>query len=166
MRSSLHSMLAGEHATRGGRTFRLGALSRPASSHSSMPEGASSELMFIGSRSSQVTRLVTNSPVARTFVMLSFSCRSAGALQEKITTGGAVETRVKGENGARLTEPSGPMVLIQPIGRGATMALNRLRLKSGVFSGSMNNMGRLRFQALQPVVDVSSRNSGRSVRSA
>src|SRR6218665_918444 len=115
--------------------------------------------MFIGSRSSQVTRLVTNSPVARTFVMLSFSCRSAGALQEKITPGGAVEARLKCENGARLTEPSGPMGLIQPIGRGATMALNRLRLKAGGCSGSMNNIGRLRLHALQPVVDVSSRNS-------
>src|SRR6218665_2937774 len=136
--------------------------------------------MFIGSRSSQVTRLVTNSPVARTFVMLSFSCRSAGALQEKINTGGGVgarlkwgngagvegESGLKWERGAGLPEPWGPRVLIQPIGRGATMALNRLRLKSGVFSGSMNNMGRLRFQALQPVVDGSSRNSGRSVRSA
>src|SRR6218665_2339687 len=106
--------------------------------------------MFIGSRRSPGTRLVGDLPGGRAVVVLFFSCRSAGALQEKITPGGAVETRLKGENGARLTEPSGPMVLIQPIGRGATMALNRLRLKSGVFSGSMNNMGRLRFQALQP----------------
>src|SRR6218665_2713867 len=111
--------------------------------------------MFIGSRRSQGTRVGANSPVARTVVVLFFLCRSAGALQEKITTGGAVETRLKCENGARLTEPSGSMVLIQPIGRGATMALNRLRLKSGAFSGSGNNMGRLRVRALQPVVDLS-----------
>ena len=138
IRSSRHSMLAGEAATRGGFTITLGALSSPASSNSSAPYGASIELRFICSRRSQVTRFVTNSPVSRTLTMVSFSCRSAGALHEKITTGGAVETRLKCENGARFTCPLRLIVLIQPIGRGATIALNSVRLKSCVVAGSRN----------------------------
>ena len=53
-------------------------------------------------------------------------------------TGGDVETMLKCENGARLTSPAALIDEIQPIGRGATMALKIDRLRSFEVSGSMN----------------------------
>ena len=43
-----------------------------------------------------------------------------------MTMGGSEEIPLKYENGARLTSPLRLMLLIQPIGRGATNALNGL----------------------------------------
>jgi hypothetical protein len=49
---------------------------------------------------------------------------SLGPSLAKPTIGGREEKALKKEYGARLTEPSAPIELIQPIGLGATMALN------------------------------------------
>src|SRR5690606_28239941 len=89
-------------------------------------------------RNSHDTILATNSPVALTLLNVSFSALSSGVLQENMTTGGAVDTRLNCENGARLTRPSASIELIQPIGLGATMALKIVRLKPGVCRGSRN----------------------------
>jgi hypothetical protein len=45
---------------------------------------------------------------------------------ENITIGGVSQTALKNEYGARLTLPDAERVPIQPIGRGATIALNGL----------------------------------------
>src|SRR5690606_10469156 len=129
---------AGAAATRGGRTLMLAAFSSPASTNSSSPCGQGVDVVFMAWRKSQDTMLATNSPVALTFLRVSFSGRSSGVLHENMTTGGAVETRLNCENGARFTRPSASMELIQPMGRGATMALKMVRLKPGVWTGSRN----------------------------
>ena len=79
----------------------------------------------------------TNSPVARTLASVSFS-RDRPVLHENRMTGGAVETMLKCEKGARLTWPSGLWLLIQPIGRGATIALKIARLSLPAVLGSTN----------------------------
>jgi hypothetical protein len=60
----LHSRLAGEAATRGGRTSVEGAVARPACANSLSPRGRPSEVAFICSRRSQVAMLQTNSPLS------------------------------------------------------------------------------------------------------
>ena len=70
-RGSTHSSWAGLSATRGGLTAAEGVLVRPARANSSSPCGAATELAFIASRSAQVARLTTNSPVAAMLARLS-----------------------------------------------------------------------------------------------
>src|SRR4029077_4429422 len=101
MRNSRHSRLAGEAATRGGFTLIEGALSNLASVNSSTSGAAAADVALTASRRSKVARLNTNSPVARTFASVSFSARSPGVLQENRITGGAVDTILKCETGAR-----------------------------------------------------------------
>ena len=60
----------------------------------------------------------TNSPRPPANVAESFI-----PVLEKATIGGASQTALKKLYGARLISPSGPSVEIQPIGRGATIAL-------------------------------------------
>jgi hypothetical protein len=75
------------------------------------------------SRNALETMFITYSLELRIFRRVSFSRRSTGFTQEKITVGGLLESRVKYENGARLIVPSMLDELTQAIGRGATIAL-------------------------------------------
>src|SRR5271165_634212 len=118
VRSHLHSIAQGDAFTRGGLTSTDGADSRPVSFISSMPRGKGAELAFISPRRSQVARLQTNSPVSLTKVSESFF-----PSEENITIGGSLDTPLKNEYGARLTSPLTLIEEIQPMGRGATIAL-------------------------------------------
>ena len=102
-----------ERPLAGGFTLIDGALSNLASMNSSMSGAAGVDVALTASRSSTVARVNTNSPVARTFASVSFSARSPGVLQENRITGGAVDTMLKCENGARLTWPSGLWLLLR-----------------------------------------------------
>ena len=84
-----------------------------------MPRGSGAEVSFIASRRSQVTRFQTNSRSSSANVAESLAPKL-----EKASIGGASPTALKKLYGARLTEPSADTVEIQPIGRGATRALN------------------------------------------
>src|SRR5450432_176507 len=117
--SHLHSNAQGEALTRGGFTSTDGAESRPVSLISLMPRANGAEVAFIGTRRSQVARLQTNSRVSSTNVTESFL-----PSEENITIGGSLETALKNEYGARLISPLALMEEIQPMGRGATIALN------------------------------------------
>src|SRR5215472_19069796 len=90
--STRHSIAQGASATRGGRTSRLGAGVGPAARNSSTPRGNGAEVTFIASRSSQVARLQTNSPVSSMKVSESFL-----PSLEKQTTGGRLDTPLKYE---------------------------------------------------------------------
>src|SRR3954470_23237196 len=116
---SLHSSAAGASATRGGLTRRDGAAANPAASNSLTPGGKGADVRFIARACFLVARLTTNSPVASTLRWLYFL-----PPLEKPTIGGASQKALKKLYGARLTCPSGSTLEIQPIGRGATMALN------------------------------------------
>ena len=105
--------------TRGGLTRTDGADSSPASFISSTPRGYGAEVRFIGPRKSQVARLQTNSRVSSMKVRVSFFPSEAN-----ITIGGSLDTPLKNEYGARLIFPLALIEEIQPIGRGATIALN------------------------------------------
>jgi hypothetical protein len=63
--------------------------------------------------------LQVNSPVS---AALRWLCLRPA--EENITSFGRSETALKKEYGARLIEPSLPLLPIQPMGRGATIALN------------------------------------------
>ena len=60
------------------------------------------------------------SAIARTFASVSFSPAPRRPLGATISTGGALETRLKNENGARFPVPSAATVDTHPIGRGTT----------------------------------------------
>jgi hypothetical protein len=75
--------------------------------------------MFIASRNSHVASEHVNSPLRSKFFSESFRPDDAN-----ITIGGLSLMLLKKLYGARLVVPSGPTVAIQPIGRGATSALN------------------------------------------
>src|SRR4029077_10080777 len=105
--------------TRGGFTRIEGAGSRPASFISSIPRGNGPDVVFICWRRSQVARLQTNSRVSSMNVSESFL-----PSEENMMIGGTLETPLKNEYGARLTSPLTLIDEIQPIGRGATIALN------------------------------------------
>jgi len=115
----LHSSAAGASATRGGITIRLGAAPSFANSNSLTPCGREADVRFIFSASGRVTRLQTNSPVALIFDTVSFH-----PAELNMTIGGWSHTALKKLYGARFTRPSASRVEIQPIGRGATIALN------------------------------------------
>src|SRR6476620_12393365 len=119
--SHWHSSAHGEAATRGGLTSRDGAGSSPVCCISLWPRGSGAEVPFIWSRRSKVARLQTNSLVSSTKATESF-----GPSLENITIGGLSVMPLKNEYGARLISPFVLMEVIQPIGRGATIALNGL----------------------------------------
>src|SRR5271167_1216426 len=116
--SHLHSKAHGDDSTRGGLTSIDGAAISPASIISLVPRGNDPDVAFIGSRSSQTARLHTNSRVSSTKVIESFLPSEAN-----ITMGGSLETPLKKEYGARLISPWALIDEIQPMGRGAMMAL-------------------------------------------
>jgi hypothetical protein len=115
----LHSIEQGLAATRGARTIRDSAISRPACSNSLAPCGSGAEESFIASRRSQVARFQTNSCAAPANVAECF-----GPWLENASMTGASHTALKKLYGARFTSPSGPVVEIHPTGRGAMIALN------------------------------------------
>src|ERR1700687_3300877 len=117
--TTLHSIAQGEAATRGGFTSFEGAAFSPATSISLTPCGSVADVWFICSRKSQVASEQTNSIVS---VMLA--TESLKPSLENITIGGREETPLKYEYGARLIAPFALIDVIQPIGRGATIALN------------------------------------------
>src|SRR5271170_7693520 len=116
--SHWHSSAQGDALTRGGLTSTDGAATSPAFSISFVPSGNGPDVAFICSRRSQTARLQTNSLVSSTKVSESFLPSEAN-----ITMGGSLETPLKNEYGARLISPRALIDEIQPIGRGATMAL-------------------------------------------
>src|SRR4029077_6379716 len=119
--SHLHSSAQGESFTRGGFTSREGAAASPVFSISLTPRANGAAAPFICSRRSQVARLQTNSLVSSANATESLRPSLAN-----ITVGGWSVSPLKNEYGARLTSPLALIELIQPIGRGATIALNGL----------------------------------------
>src|SRR5712691_686382 len=116
---SLHSIAQGAAATRGGFTSFEGAAFSPATSISLTLCGSVAEVLFISSRRSQVASEQTNS-----FVSATLATESLKPSLENITIGGREETPLKYEYGARLISPFALIDVIQPTGRGATIALN------------------------------------------
>jgi hypothetical protein len=112
-------MAQGDAFTRGTFTSTEGAASRPASFISSTPRGYGPDVVFISWRRWWVARLHTNSRVSS--MKATESLRPSEA---NITMGGSLETPLKYEYGARLISPLWLIEVIQPIGRGATIALN------------------------------------------
>src|SRR5258707_2441928 len=112
-------MAQGDALTRGGFTRIDGAGSSPASFISSTPRGYGPEVVFIWLRRSHVARLQTNSLVSSTKTTESFL-----PLEQNMTIGGSADKLLKKEYGARLISPFALIDAIQPIGRGATIALN------------------------------------------
>jgi len=96
-----------------------GAGSRSDNWNSSTSAGTGADVTFIASRKSHVAREHVNSPLRSRF--FSESLRPDDA---NITIGGLSLMLLKKLYGARFGVPSGPIVAIQPIGRGATSALN------------------------------------------
>src|SRR5690606_15963483 len=115
---TLHSSAAGAAATRGAFTIIDGAISMPAWSNSLTLSGASIDDAFIFSARSRLARLATNSPVSTALRALSL-----GWSEQNMTLIGLLEIMLKKEYGARFGIPSRLTVDIQPIGRGATIAL-------------------------------------------
>jgi hypothetical protein len=91
----------------------------PVSAYSLTSGATVAELRFIASSSASVASEHVNSPVAST--LRSVSLRP---VEENITIGGESLTALKKLYGARFTTPDGLTELIQPMGRGAAMALN------------------------------------------
>src|SRR5580698_7810751 len=120
--SHWHSNAHGDIFIRGGFIRIDGADTNPASFISLVPRENRPEVVFICSRRFQVARLQTNSLVSSTKVIESFRPSEAN-----ITIGGSLETPLKNEYGARLISPFALIDEIQPIGRGATMALKGSR---------------------------------------
>ena len=83
-------------------------------------------VMFIGSASSKLHRFTTNWPVRRMLPPVSLKSPGPRPPMPNAMTGGLPDIALKNENGARLTTPDAFTVEIQPIGRGATSALNGL----------------------------------------
>src|SRR4249920_1617589 len=120
--SSLHSICAGDSATRGGRTTRLGAGVSPASANSSTSGGTSAAVMLAAVAMASLTTLITNSPVSSTLRNVSLRCvrsvlsvaRSTG---QNSTVGGADPTPQKKLKGARLAAPARSTVDTSATGR-------------------------------------------------
>src|ERR1700687_1522532 len=119
--NSLHSSAQGEAATRGGRTNLDGAGVSPDCSISFTPRGNCPDVSTTALRRSNVARLHTNS-----FVSSTKTRESLGPSLENKTMGGSSETALKNEYGARLISPLALIEVIQPMGRGATMAFKGL----------------------------------------
>src|SRR5262245_45590522 len=117
----LHSRTTGESFTRGGLTLVQDTISMPTRSGSLMPGPNSADDAFITSRSSQVARLATNSPVSSALI-----CECLRGWLENSTSGGCADTVLKKLYGARFTTPALLTVEIQPIGRGTTSAVQGL----------------------------------------
>src|SRR3954451_21000432 len=116
---SLHSSAAGASATRGGFTIRDGPAISPARSISFTSGENGADDRFTAPACRFVARFATNSPVASMLRWLSLR-----DVLEKPTIGGLSQKALKKLYGARFTTPAGSTVEIQPIGRGATIALN------------------------------------------
>src|SRR3954471_23239771 len=124
--SSLHSICAGDSATRGGRTARLGAGVSPATANSSTSGGTSAAVTLAAAAMASLTTLMTNSPVSSTLRNVSLrgegsapcEARSAG---QNSTVGGADPTPQKKLKGARLAAPSLSTVDTRATGRGTMM---------------------------------------------
>lgn len=84
---SLHSIATGLSAIRGGATWLLFAVLRPASASSFTPAGKSIAVTFMASAVRSVTRLTTNSRARRMFSPVSFSPSRFGPMP-MATTGG------------------------------------------------------------------------------
>src|ERR1700691_1723686 len=111
--SSLHSICAGDSATRGGRTSWLGCGVRPDNTNSSTSGGTSAAVALAAAAIASLTTLTTNSPVSTTLrsVSLRRSGRALAAMERLLTTGqnrtvgGLEPTPVKKLKGARLGTP-------------------------------------------------------------
>src|SRR4051794_9561236 len=127
----MHSICAGDSATRGGRTTRLGIGVRPASLNSSISGGTSAAVRLADGAIASLTTLTTNSPVSSTLCRVSLrrpgsvpalgsTARSAG---QNNTVGGTDPTPQKKLNGATLGTPPPSTVETSATGRGTMMPL-------------------------------------------
>jgi len=99
---SLHSIWAGDWATRGGRTASLAIGVNPESTNSSTSKGASAAEALAAAAISSLTTLMTNSPVSSTLRSVSFRWPASGVSEsegrragQKSTVGGAEPTPQK-----------------------------------------------------------------------
>ncbi len=129
-RSSLHSILTGTSASRGVRILVDGSVARPSSSTSLTCGGCSMLLRWIASRCDASPILITNSPSSWMLLPVSFRTPALRPMFTPISAG-LFDTKVKQENGARFTTPSGESVVIHAIGRGTTTPLRRRYAASG-----------------------------------
>ena len=90
---------------RGGFTTEDGTAVKPASLSSSIPSGKSTAQMFIRSAIASLTRLTTNSRVARMMRTVSLSVPSALSSIPSATIGGSWLKQLKNENGAAFGTP-------------------------------------------------------------
>src|SRR5947208_10245473 len=107
---SLHSIWAGDSATRGARTTWLGAGVKPESANSSTSGGTSAAVALAAGAMESLTTLTTNSPVSSTLRRVSL--RRVGSIPwvarragQNNSVGGADPTPQKKLNGARLGTP-------------------------------------------------------------
>jgi hypothetical protein len=124
-RSSLHSKWIGTSLTRGAFTLTPGIGVSPVSANSESPSGKALAESTISFHTGSVTTLKQNSPVSRTFRSVCFSLPSGLRAMVNEIIGGATQTTVKNENGARLATPVRLSVEAQPIGRGTTEPTSR-----------------------------------------
>ena len=124
-RSNRHSRAIGAIDRRGVAIAMLAHTWRPSTATSLTSGAYSIALRCTFSIISSSAMLTTNSPVAWMLRPVSFS---TPALRPTLmpTIGGAFETKVNAENGARFTCPPGDTVVTHAMGRGTTMPVINL----------------------------------------
>src|SRR5258706_15651047 len=128
---TLHSNETGLSATRGTLTRLLGAAVSPEILNSLTSWATWAAVAFICCAKSMVARFQTNSPVSWMLATLSFQ-----EVEENPMIGGREMNPLKKPHGARLRLPSASREEIQPIGRGARMALEGACLRPWPPAGS------------------------------
>ena len=119
IRSSRHSIEAGEAVTRRGATVCDGSVSISSRSASSSPCSNGALVALTCSNMASEETLTTNSPVAS--MLRTVSLRPS---EENSTVGGRPLATVKKECGARFPRPSASTVATQAIGRGTTIEVS------------------------------------------
>lgn len=117
-----HSKATGLSLIRGGDTFSLGVVVRPAAETSLTWEGNGIDVARMTSAAENGTRLTTNSSVARILRHVSLGRVFEWRPTPSATVAGSVPNTLKKENGAAFTRPSWSREVTQAIGRGSTVA--------------------------------------------
>jgi hypothetical protein len=137
----IHSNALGKSATRNGLTHRLDSDSIPSQANPSTLAGAGTGLWVTRSISGRVVRLWTSPPVSVTLFMKYLS-----VALDNPTIQGFSENMLKNDQGARFATAAPGTVDIQPVGRGATIALSGSWGKNLLSrSGGSKDIFRLRY---------------------